>query len=144
MPATKTYNQLKRIWATANQIGLDEEQLRDLVEEETGQRHISALSKRQAAAVIDRLSGSRGRLPHTPGGASIEQVKKIFKLGYLVFSGDDTEEHRAESHRRLRGWIRHMSRGLWWNPSDLSDNWASKVIESLRALAQRNGIVLSE
>jgi hypothetical protein len=50
-----TNPQLKRIWAAAREVGLEEADLRDLVERCSGQRSISALTTEQAIPVIDAL-----------------------------------------------------------------------------------------
>jgi hypothetical protein len=136
------------LWSIARGLGLDSALLHEVVRDETGSEHISTLSRAQIHRVIDRLQGKsltgvRGHVAN-PGGISKEQLGKILKLSYLVFSGDATDEQRAESGRRLRGWILHMSKGLWRRPDDLSAVWAGKIIESLRALAHRKHIPLSE
>ncbi len=47
--------QVSKIWAAAREIGLEREQLYDLVEQVSGGRSISALTFAQAGAVIDAL-----------------------------------------------------------------------------------------
>jgi hypothetical protein len=50
-----TERQIPRIWAASRELGLDTEELRDLVERCSGQRSIRALTTEQAISVIDGL-----------------------------------------------------------------------------------------
>lgn len=50
-----SHRQLKTIWMAARQLGLDEQQLRDVVQDLSGQRSLSALSPAQTRELIDRL-----------------------------------------------------------------------------------------
>jgi len=62
----KTAAQCKRIWAQGREQGLDGEALRDLVYGVTGMASIAALTKDQAAAVIEALNQAGGRTPPPP------------------------------------------------------------------------------
>lgn len=52
-----TQNQIKAIWTATRNQGLDEDTLRDLVENISGQRSTRALTIAQASEVLNRLTG---------------------------------------------------------------------------------------
>lgn len=77
--------QLRKIWASARELGLEEEQLRDAVEDLSGSRSISGLSFRQARELIDNLV----RLGATPGGgASKPSGRRTGEAEVKLVSGD--------------------------------------------------------
>src|SRR4030043_1025402 len=57
----RTAAQNRKIWALKNELYLSEENLRDVVEQVTCQRSISALSMQQAGRLIDRLEDYKRR-----------------------------------------------------------------------------------
>lgn len=59
--------QLRAIWGAAKRKAIDESTLRDLVEAETGERSISAMTTAQAATVLNRLLGTKDQRPKTNG-----------------------------------------------------------------------------
>lgn len=62
-----THPQLRRIWAAARELSLDETGLRDLVEQLSGQRSISKLPPAQVRELIDLLVQAGARPPaNTP------------------------------------------------------------------------------
>ena len=126
--AAKTPNQNRAIWGMAGRIGLEVEELRDLVERETGQRRISTLSKSQAGAVIDALMGLSGD-PRSPrrdaNRASTRQVYMIRNIARGMGWGEG----------RLTGFLEKRwgaSRPEWLRPDQ-----AWKVIEALKAMVKR-------
>ncbi|MFQ5901951.1 MAG: phage protein GemA/Gp16 family protein [Thermodesulfobacteriota bacterium] len=56
-----TKDQIRKIWARGKESGMDEVKLYDLVEEVSGSRSISGLSKSQGIRVIDRLEGKESK-----------------------------------------------------------------------------------
>ena len=126
-PLTTAQNRC--IWGMAGRIGLEEETLRDVVEHETGQRHISALTKRTAGDVIEALKVISGeqqkRHRSSPNRASVRQVYMIRNLA------------------RSMGWKNYRLTAFLekrWGPSRpewLSSEIAWKVIEALKAMGKR-------
>lgn len=115
--------QIRKIWGTARNLALDEEQLRDIVEEITGQRRISVLNRFQAACVIDRLCG----FAPLPGRLSPQQKWKIKKLTKELGWNDNPA--------RLKGFLRRVV-GVddidWITPDK-----AWRVIEALKKMVER-------
>jgi len=74
--------QLKKVWASARELGLEEQELRDLVEDLTGRRSIGSLTFAQARDLIDalvRMGASRGPGTRKPSGrrAAANETKLI-------------------------------------------------------------------
>ena len=115
-----TAAQIRKIWVTAKFLDISEEALRDVVEAETGQRHISALGKYEAIRVIDRLC----KIAQVPGRASPQQRWLIRKLaGELGWN---------ENPARLRGFLKkyfHIDDVRWLTPDK-----AWRVIEALKKM----------
>lgn len=61
----KTLAQNSKIWALKGEMFLSEDNLRDIVEQVTGERSISRLSMQQAREVLDRLEGYKKRQKKT-------------------------------------------------------------------------------
>lgn len=101
-----TRNQLRALWASARDKGLEEEALRDIVKDETGARSISRMTTEQAAAVLKRLgvapiarkdgrgAGGEGHkrfddLGRRPGMATPKQLRKIEAMVADRFRAED-------------------------------------------------------
>lgn len=67
----KTGAQNKKIWAMAKELYMEKEVLRDVVEQATGQRSISALSLEGAARVINLLEQYRRGRKLRPSGKGV-------------------------------------------------------------------------
>ena len=128
MMMKKTPEQNRKIWGIAAVLGMDEADLRDLVDGVTRSPKISTLSYAQADAVIRRL---HSLLPGGPGSArqngrvSMAQLRMIRELyesiGWTVSS--------------FRVWLRRYSKVE-------SEQWlkvrqAQSVIEALKAMIKR-------
>lgn len=135
MAAPRTTEQNRRIWGLAQELGLDEETLRDVVESCTGQRSISKLAFSGADLVIARL---REQIDRRRGG------KK--RIG-------------AASDRVSRGQLRaigHLREQLGWSPNDLrawlrryfqvsAERWmtartATNAVTALRSMVDRRRV----
>ena len=119
-PQKATVPQIRKIWVTAKFLDITEEVLRDVVEAETGQRHISALDKYEAIRVIDRLC----EVAQVPGRASPQQRWLIKKLTAELGWNDNPA--------RLRGFLKkyfHVENLRWLTPDK-----AWRVIEALKKL----------
>lgn len=118
-----TRAQLKKIWARSREIGLDEELLRILAEEICGERSLRALSKVQAARLIDRLERRQPheRKPATGVTALPEGVSALPAPGHIAR-------------------IRELQQELGWDEDHLNA-WLKKYfrVGSVRRLDWRRG-----
>lgn len=71
-----TAKQKKKIWTKADEIGLAEEQLRDIVEFASGQRSTKELTRFQAKVVIDILEGNPPPNPLRRGTTSADPLQR--------------------------------------------------------------------
>lgn len=80
-----TPRELRKIFAAARELGLEEEKLRDLVEQVSGQRSTRALDALQTSTVIDalvRLGAASGAVATKPSGRrSVRGVTKLITPG---------------------------------------------------------------
>lgn len=71
----------RRIFGLSSLIPLDNDELHQVVIAETGQVHISCLTKQHALRVIKKLQSIWDKKPDR---ISDKQLSKIYKLGYLL------------------------------------------------------------
>lgn len=135
-----TPNQLRMIWALARERDLEEDDLRDMVEEITKARSISGLTIEQAGKVIDRLTGKSAResairkpepeIANRHGMATMRQINKIRAMW--------NERARAkEKESALCVWLRNRF-GIS-HPNFLTRDRASQVIVALGRMEVING-----
>jgi len=115
-----TERQRRCIWGLARRLGLEEELLRNAVESISGQRHISRLTKDQAADLIDFLQKLISPHIATPG-----QVWKIRDLARRL----GWNNYRLRRFLEVRWGVSRPE----WLPRDRA--W--KVIEALKAMLKR-------
>ena len=128
---------LAAIQIKRRQLGLDEEDWRDIVERVTGQRSTKGLNPKQTKALLDeldRLTGGRGpRARRMLEGAFVPKIQALWisawNLG-LVASRDD--QQLIAFVRRQTG-IDHAN---WL----LDNSDALKVIEALKSMLARRGV----
>ncbi len=127
----------RRLWATAHEIGLDESELRDVVESVVGARSISGLSELQQAVVVQALS----RLKKDAHAKRRRQKKRIdAKKGDGITTRQLLEVWRLSEalgwgRPALRVWLKRCfgaQREEW-----LSANKASCAIQGLKAQIER-------
>lgn len=116
--------QIKKIWASARENGLQEDDLRQLIKNLTGSVKISTLSGAQAIRVIDALTG---KIKFRPGFASDEQLWKINQLA-IELGWDDNPKRIVEFVRKFA----QVDNMKW-----LRDWQASNIIEGLKKILQR-------
>lgn len=123
----KTPGQNRKMWGIAAILGINEEDLRDVVQVETGSRKISTLTYAHADRVIRRL---HNLLPGGPGyrrngGASTAQLRMIRELyetiGWNVSS--------------FRVWLQRYNGRE--SEQRLESKQAQSVIEALKAMIRR-------
>lgn len=124
MPVAKiNQGQLRKIWATAKEQGMDEDVLRARVLALTGSESISKLTMVQANKVIDDLCSCQQGVNR----ASKEQIWKINQLAEQLGWGDNP--------KRLLGFVRKYAKvdALQW----LTPAQAWRVIEGLKKLVAK-------
>lgn len=131
-----TAAQRKKIYATARELGLDNDLLHALVQGITGKEHISDLTKRQAGLIIDeieRRANRSGRSTVLPTGSMVVLAtkKQLWKIREL-----EKELGWEDNPKRLRGFCKKYA-GVD-NPRWLTKAQAWKIIEGLKVLLSRN------
>ncbi|GBF34122.1 hypothetical protein DCCM_3234 [Desulfocucumis palustris] len=123
-----TAPQIKKLYITAKQLGMDDEDLHGLVYNMTRSEHISKMTKTQAGRIIDYLSDKLNR-NYREEAASKQQLYKIHQLAAQLGWSDNPN--------RLAGFIKKtagVEREQW-----LTAAGAYKVIEGLKKILQRQG-----
>jgi len=127
-----TSKQIKKIWATARELDLSEEKLRDLVEEISGARSISNLTKRQAIEVIDRLE-ARKRYRFRKEGRSYD--RKATPWQYKAIRRELTKLSRFLEPDHLQNWCqKYLKRTSF---EGLSSKEAQKVLHAMVSFRKR-------
>jgi len=123
-----TPEQRRKIFGLQKQYGMEEENLRSVVEQVSGDRSISALTKEQAIKVIDRLCKLVGEAPkpreHRATDAMLGKIRQLEKeIGW------------ESDPRRLQGFIKKYAgvERLNW----LTKQQAAKIIEALKKMKER-------
>ncbi|HWP96431.1 MAG TPA: phage protein GemA/Gp16 family protein [Syntrophomonadaceae bacterium] len=124
--------QMKRIYATARKLGIDNELLHDMVETQCKKKHISDLTMIQAGRMIDRLGQMEGRVITNTAGRKVPLVTKRqrYKIDQLV-----TQLGWDDNPKRLKGFCKKYT-GVD-NPDWMTKEQAWRLIEGLKALLQR-------
>lgn len=134
--APKTNAQVRRIFGLARERGLDEQELRALVEEVTGQAHISRLNFTKADAVIVRLGGepmaARRTIQYRRAKAGVSQVVRPAQL-QLIASLASQRHWSAET-------LQHFCRRQCGHFPLRTTKDANKVVEALKAMNRRDGL----
>ncbi len=133
----KTTGQVRAMFGEANKCGLDEEALRDVVEDVTRRtRHISELSYSEAEQVIERLKGKsfvpRRTLQYRRQKAGIKEVVQASQL-QLIAQLASQREWTAESL------VKFCKRQCGHHPLRTTED-ANKVIEALKSMNKREGL----
>lgn len=146
-PKDITLPQIRHIYGSARELGIDDEVLHSLVYSVTGKEHIKSLTMSEAISVIDRLKGDNAAAAHKPkshkkvqedkpraGMASTAQIKKVYRLMYELQSLDEVNMPSATINKRLRGVLKK------YNKIDdvrfLTAKEAWKVIEELKNMVE--------
>ncbi|WP_228730294.1 regulatory protein GemA [Brevibacillus composti] len=123
-----TPEQRRKIFGMQRQYGIDEDDLRSVVEQVSGSRSISALTKDQAIKVIDRLCRIVGETPkpreHRVTDAMLGKIRQLEKeLGW------------ADEPKRLQGFVKKFAGvdRLNW----LTKQQGMKLIEALKKMRDR-------
>jgi hypothetical protein len=121
-----TKPQIKKIFAMAKQLGMDEVDLRGLAYNLTGSESISTMTKKHAGRLIDYLN-DRSRGDYRPQAVSRQQLYLMKKMA---------AELGWSNPRQLAGFIKRQA-GVE-NERWLDANGARKVIEGLKKVLERS------
>jgi hypothetical protein len=122
-----TAAQRRKIWAAAKQRGLDEDDLREIVRQITGQTSTKALTIHEAVRIIDRLEGKPEKPAATGNQISEKQLWKIRELEKAL--GWDDNSKRLEAFVKKYA---HVDKLPW-----LTKYQAIKIIDGLKAVLAR-------
>lgn len=121
---------MRKLYALAREKGLDNDLLHDMVRSQCKQEHISDLTIKQAAKLIDSLASTR-TVP-LPSGRPLHLVsyKQLYKIRQL-----EAALGWSDNASRLRGFIKKYagSDNVEW----LTKEQAWRVIEGMKALLAR-------
>lgn len=119
---------LKKIWALAKEVGMDEDSVRAITQRMTGQDRLSALSKAEACLIIDAINVYAGKAKSRPRS-------RISKGQHWKIKQLEKELGWADDPAHLRNFIRkyykvdHID---WLTPKRASD-----LIESSKNVLAR-------
>lgn len=125
-----TGSQIRKIYATAKELGIDNDMLHTYVFNRTGSQHISTLTVAEANKVIDGLEFHRIEKEGViPGRASERQQRYILDLAIKLGWQDEPW--------RLKGYLKKYAKveDVTW----LTSRQASNIIEGLKKVIEREG-----
>lgn len=127
-----TIAQKRKIYAVSREIGMDNDLLHSIVKNKCKKEHISDLTMKQAAQVIDYLEGRKGtetRSIKLPSGRSVPLVteKQLWKINQLAL-----ELGWQDNPKRLRGFCSKYTDID--NPEWMTVDQAWRIIEGLKSL----------
>ena len=131
-----TEGQTKLIWALARQLGMESDDLHELVSLTTGKDSIKALSTKEGADVIDNLVRAGGRVKRKrkprrdlpPNVVELLTPKQARFIKYL-----EKKLGWQDSPERLKGFIKRSIK----KEVVRTKREAMKVIEGLKSMAER-------
>lgn len=123
---------LRKIYASARELNLDNDLIHSFVLNMTGSEHISALTKSEAIMIIDELEYKKtGVRKKTPYRANMATEDQIFKIKALEKSlGWSSNPKRLKAFTKKYSGIEELK----W----LTFAKASKLIESLKKILEKN------
>lgn len=126
---------MKKIFATARELGIDNDLLHGLVQSQFNHGHISKLTQSQAGRLIDDLDRRKGAQERTiklPTGRELPLVTRaqLYKIHTL-----ERELGWEENPKRLQGFCKKYA-GVD-NPDWMTKQQAWRLIEGLKALFSR-------
>lgn len=127
-----TSGQIRKIYAVANEYGIDRDLLHEIVENETNKEHIKELSFNEAIKVIDRINGKKQSAKPDEEHMTYKQEAYIKGLAkdLLWIKQDGTVDEK-----RLNGFVSKfygITSYKW-----LTRTMATKVIEGLKSLKNK-------
>lgn len=133
----KTVSQVRAIFGLAKTRGLNDDELRAVVEEQTGSRSISGLSRYDAEKVINRLNGTapepaRRTVQHRRRQAGVPQIASPAHLDLM----------RSLARRRNMSdeGLEQLSRRQCGHYPPRTTSETNSVVEALKAMNKREGV----
>ena len=126
-----TAAQLRKLYACAREAGMDDDTLHARCLAQTGRAHLRELSSREAAELIDSITGVdtseyRRRAPRPVNRASQEQLNKILALARRLGWLEDGSRVRLNGFLRARLGVEQLD---WLTPEK-----AVQATEALKAM----------
>ena len=126
-----TAAQLRKLYACAREAGMDDDTLHARCLAQTGRAHLRELSSREAAELIDSITGVdtseyRRRAPRPVNRASQEQLNKILALARRLGWLEDGSRVRLNGFLRVRLGVEQLD---WLTPEK-----AVQTTEALKAM----------
>ena len=132
----KTPAQLRTIFALSKNRGLNDDELRSIVEEQTGSRSISGLSRNDAEKVIGRLGGRsvtpRRTVQHRRRKAGVPQIASPAHL--------DLMRSLARQRDMSDAGLEQLSRRQCGHYPPRTTSETNSVVEALKAMNKREGV----
>lgn len=125
-----TSAQIKKIYATAKELNLDNELLHTFIFNMIGCEHISALTIYEANQIIDELEYKKTGVRKQQYRSNMATDDQIYKIHAL-----ERELEWNDNPRRLRGFMRKYCKTD--NEKWLTFDKASKLIEALKKVVDR-------
>ena len=122
---------IRAIMAACNRLGLDEDARRDRIEQVSGQRSLSRLTDGQLGKLLDALNGG-----WKPGRADRPHLGKIKALWWSLYWLGEIDEPGDPA---LNAFVKRQTGLSALRFVDF--RYASSVIEALKAIATRAGVV---
>ena len=126
-----TAAQLRKLYACAREAGIDDDTLHARCLAQTGRAHLRELSSREAAELIDSITGVdtseyRRRAPRPVNRASQEQLNKILALARRLGWLEDGSRVRLNGFLRARMGVEQLD---WLTPEK-----AVQATEAMKAM----------
>ena len=123
--------QLRKLYACAREAGMDDDTLHARCLAQTGREHLRELSSREAAELIDSITGVdtseyRRRAPRPVNRASQEQLNKILALARRLGWLEDGSRVRLNGFLRARMGVEQLD---WLTPEK-----AVQATEAMKAM----------
>ncbi|AJA42396.1 hypothetical protein AJ85_05735 [Alkalihalobacillus alcalophilus ATCC 27647 = CGMCC 1.3604] len=126
--------QLRKIWATAKELNLEEDDLRSVVSEVSGSPSISSLTFDQAKAVIDRLGGKNNQ-PSKANKSNKRKSSQVSNQQIWKIQQLEKELGWEDNPKRMKAFMKKyagVDRIEWLTPQK-----AWRLIESLKKLTEK-------
>lgn len=141
----KSSGQVRAIFGAAKSLDLNDDELRAVVEEVTGTRSISQLTRNDAARVIDRLSA---RLSSRPSGSrhctprrTVQYRRKRAGVVQLATPSHLELMRSLARHRNMSDeGLEQLSRRMVGHFPPRTTVDTSKVVEALKAMNRREAL----
>jgi hypothetical protein len=143
MPLSITRPQMKKIYATAREIGWDGTMLHFFLRSQVGKEHISNLTKREAMIFIDDLVKLLGQNP--TGYHADKENDRVLRSEGMILGATPAQGDKIRYLMDDAGWTEGRLKGYLEDfgaekPEDLTRTLASNLIEYLKSEIKRSAL----